>query len=299
MRVLITGSSGFIGGAIATSLSRCEMEIVGLDSCPQADFAYSAHFTLNIASDDFIHQALHSISPCEVIIHAAASKDMDFFQPLVIKSNCLGTQQLLKLASVWKTKKFIFLSSLPVVGKPRQLPITEQHSTSPETVYHASKLFGEYLVQIAESNRMMSVSLRLTAPVGHGMPAERLLPIIVKQARKNAPITLYGQGGRIQNYVDVRDISQAVHLCLHKEVGGIFNIGSHESISNLNLARLCVKTLSSSSPIQFSDHPDKEENIAWEVSIEKARRQLGYSPLYTLEDTIKILGSDYENSNHK
>lgn len=299
MRVLITGSSGFIGGAIAASLSRCEMEIVGLDSCPQTDFAYSAHSSLDIASDDFIHQAVHSISPCDVIIHAAASKDLDLFQPLVIKSNCLGTQQLLKLASLWKTKKFIFLSSLPVVGKPSQLPITEQHSTSPETAYHASKLFGEYLVQLAKNNRMMSVSLRLTAPIGRGMPAGRLLSIMVKQARKNAPITLYGQGGRIQNYVDVRDISQAVHLCIQKDVGGIFNIGSHESISNLNLARLCVKTLSSSSTIQFSGHPDKEEDVAWEVSIEKAHRQLGYSPLYTLEDTIKILVADYENSNYK
>lgn len=299
MRALITGSSGFVGGSIATSLSQCDIEIAGLDNRPQTNFDYSSHFTIDITSDNFSDQAIQSIPPCDVIIHAAAALDKDLFQPTVIKSNCLGTQQLLKLASIWNTKKFIFISGVSVIGHPLQLPITEEHSTAPETLYHASKLFGEHLVQIAENEQMTSISLRLTAPIGCGMPAGRLLPIMVNQAMKNAPITLYGQGDRKQNYVDVRDVSQAIQLCIQKKVSGVFNIGSNESISNRDLAQLCIKTLSSSSLIEFSEHHDPEENIAWEISIAKAKKQLGYQPFYTLEDTIRDMVTEYENSNHK
>ena len=102
-----------------------------------------------------------------------------------------------------------------------------------------------------------------------------------------------GSGTRRQNYVDVRDVAVAVEKCLLRRTTGIFNIAGNRSISNKDLAETCVSNLRSSSSITFTGQPDREEGIAWEVSIEKAKRCLDYSPRYGIEESILSLGAEY------
>jgi nucleoside-diphosphate-sugar epimerase len=157
----------------------------------------------------------------------------------------------------------------------------------PETAYHASKHFGEQLVRLAATQGLNAVSLRLPAPVGPGMPKNRLLTSLVRRALSNEPIELIGQGTRQQNYIDIRDIAQAVLLCLEKQVSGVFNIASASCISNLDLARRCIALCSSLSEIVFSSRSDIEEGFVWDVSIEKARKELGYIPKYLIDAAIE------------
>ncbi|MFC1461804.1 NAD-dependent epimerase/dehydratase family protein [Verrucomicrobiota bacterium] len=156
----------------------------------------------------------------------------------------------------------------------------------PFTAYHASKLFGEHLVRIANRKKPTGATLRLTSPVGPGMPENRILSVFAKQALTGRPIQLAGQGSRRQDYVDVRDIAYAVELCLKGRVKGLYNIAGGTSISNRELAETCVRVLNSSSPIEFSGAPDPEEGIIWDVSIAKASRQFGYEPQHGIEQSI-------------
>jgi nucleoside-diphosphate-sugar epimerase len=87
--------------------------------------------------------------------------------------------------------------------------------------------------------------------------------------------------------VDVRDIASAAELSLNGNMAGIFNIASEESVSNLALAEKCIKLCGSLSKITFNGLPDPEEGFNWDVSIEKAKREMGYSPRYALDQSIQ------------
>jgi hypothetical protein len=69
----------------------------------------------------------------------------------------------------------------------------------------------------------------------------------------------------------------------------VLNVGSGRSISNLDLARLCVQLCGSRSEIRFSGTADPEESLAWDVSIDRAREMISYSPLYTLADSARTI----------
>ncbi len=90
----------------------------------------------------------------------------------------------------------------------------------------------------------------------------------------------------MQNYVDVRDIARAVELGLGSSASGVFNIAGARSISNLDLAKLCIQLTGSRSTIAFSGAPDVEEGLRWEISTARAHKAFGYTPAYSLEDSI-------------
>ena len=210
MRVLVTGTSGHVGGAIATHLVDRGWEVVGVSRRTGKLEGLAEQVQVDISSLSFQSEVSSVVSPCSAIVHAAASLDKDLYDPAISLTNCLGTQQVLKLANMWGVKSFVYISSVPVIGRPQGVPITEEHPTDPLTAYHASKLYGEYLTEIARQNGLASAILRLTSPVGPGMPDNRILSIFVKQALVNDPLRITGQGTRQQNYVDVRDVALAV-----------------------------------------------------------------------------------------
>lgn len=288
MRVLLTGANGFIGGAITTHLVFEGHEIVGLHAHDRPLLASKGVFDVvtDIASTDAMESLSREMEPCDAIIHAAACLDMNLFAAEVSRVNCTGLQNILWLATQWRCPKFVFLSSLPVIGIPKFLPITEEHPTQPLTAYHASKLFGEQLVRLAEVYGVMGTSLRLTAPVGPRLPKNRLLAVLVNRALNNATIEISGSGSRKQNYIDIRDIARATELCLKKNSAGVFNIAAATCISNLELARRCIARCNSTSNVIFSGRTDIEEGFTWDVSIEKAKNELGFIPQFDIDDAI-------------
>jgi nucleoside-diphosphate-sugar epimerase len=292
MRILVTGASGHVGGAIAAHLVQSGWQVTGLSRRGQVvQGAEVVH--LDIGQTGVSTAIARRIKPCEAIVHAAASLEKELCAPSIALTNCLGTQELLKLASTWESRNFIYISSVPVIGLPRQVPVTEQHPVAPPTAYHASKLFSEHLVRLAGREGIAAASLRITAPVGPGMPPNRILPVFIRQAVSDKPIQLAGNGTRRQDYVDVRDIAMGVEQCLKAGARGLFNIAAGRAISNEDLARSCVTILKSNSRIEFSGKTDPEEGIAWEVSIALARSEFGYAPQHSLEDSIRALAPEY------
>ena len=286
MRILVTGTSGHVGGVIASHLISLGWDVVGLDIKPAAIQGLNRHVQADISSTSFLETILTEISPCEGIVHAAAVIEKDTYAPAVSLANCFGTQQMLKLAEQWQCAGFIFLSSVPVIGQPRQHPVTEEHPTDPPTAYHASKLFGEHLVRIVNQRKAIGAILRLTSPVGPQMQDNRIFPVFIRHAMDNKPIQLAGSGSREQNYVDARDIAHAVELCLMKKATGLYNIAGRKSISNIDLAQTCIRVLKSSSKVEFSGKPDTEEGIIWDISFTKASHAFGFHPAYSIEESI-------------
>lgn len=292
MRVLVSGTGGHVGGAVAGHLATAGHEVIGLSRSEILAPGESERVALDIGSSTAASEIVSRTGPCDAIVHAAAAIDKELDSAAIDLTNCLGTQQMLSLAEAWGRTPFVFISGVTVIGSPVETPITESHPTSPLTAYHASKLYGEHLARIAGSTGVRAVSLRLTAPVGPGMAHNRILSVFVRRALENQPLTLAGRGSRRQNYVDVRDVARAVEVALQRG-SGIINVAGAAQTSNLELATLCVERLSSASQIQFSGE-DPEEGVNWDVSHDRAVSELGYEPRCSITDSILAVASEIE-----
>jgi UDP-glucose 4-epimerase len=289
----VTGSSGHVGRAIASHLMAAGHEVIGLGRRLTKD---NRRLTGAIAADlgqpGVAQMLVSGHSRCDAIVHAAASLDQSLECPSISLTNGLGTQQMLELATRWEVGSFVYLSSVPVIGRPARTPVTEQHPVDPPSAYHASKLYGEQLLAVARRRGAAGISLRLTAPVGPGMPDGRILSVFVRRALAGEPLEVAGGGTRGQDYVDVRDIAAAVHASLERRAIGVLNIASGRCVTNLELARRCVELLDSPSAVLLTGAPDPEEGVRWEVSIEAAHAQLGYRPQWSLEDSIAAVAEE-------
>ncbi|HPC14865.1 MAG TPA: NAD(P)-dependent oxidoreductase [Candidatus Hydrogenedentes bacterium] len=281
MRILVTGSTGLIGEAVAAHLAGQGHEVFGLSRKPAT--ADGPTVPADISAPDFSQRVMDAIPPCAAVVHSAASLGMRNDDPSVALTNCLGTQQVVTLAARWEAKCFVYLSSVAVIGRPCHVPIDETHPVDPQTVYAASKLFGEHVCALSG---MPAALLRVTAPIGPRMPRNRILPLFLSKARMNEPLLLNGKGTRRQNYVDVRDIARAVEACIGRAASGVYFIAGNESVTNRELAERCIRAVQSKSKIEFSGNPDPDDDIAWDICIAKAARDLGYRPHYSLDASI-------------
>ena len=288
-KVLITGVNGLIGSAIAEMLLS-KNEVIGTsiekDNQTGLDFQY-------IQSDITDNRTLQNLpKPIDIIVHCAAIITGDNFSNALLNTNCIGIHNTALYATNANCKKLIFLSSLPIIGKPSIIPITETHPINPPTVYHITKYFGELVLQkLLGEDRV--IVFRIPSPIGRKTAPNKIVPVFVKNAIENIDFNILGQGKRIQNYIDVRDIARAVGCAIEQESSGIFNIASEHSYSNKEMAELCIKLFNSSSKINYAGK-DKEEDFQWIVSTDKAKRELGFTAKYSIEETLMDISKNFK-----
>jgi nucleoside-diphosphate-sugar epimerase len=296
VRVLVTGSSGFVGRSIAMHLTNAGHEVIGLGRrLTRSNRQLARAVAADIGAPGLAGRVMGSQRRCEAIVHAAAAVELgDPDAAALSLTNCFGTQQVIELAAGWEVESLVYISSLPVVGRPVELPVRESHPTNPASAYHASKLYGEQLVTLAAARGVPGASLRLTSPVGPNMPDGRILSAFVRRALAGLPLELAGRGTRGQDYVDVRDIAAAVAATIERRATGIFNVASGRCVTNRELAELCITVLGSRSEVHATRAPDPQDDVRWAVSIERARVRLGYEPVHGLDDSIQAVAHELE-----
>lgn len=290
MRILLTGANGCVGHAVLNFLSSqpeyelwatarqsiksnmsnvksCKFDITSLtDAAYVVDRCKTADAFVHIAS------AIKSPSPGEIIA-----------------TNCHGMFICLDVAHRLGVKKFIYISSIQVIGKPTTPIITEEHPVTPQTTYHITKFFGEQVLFLPKNLELSPIILRISSPIGEGMNPSTIVPIFLRTALRNETIFVYGTGKREQNYVDVKDIAFAVHLALQSKKSGVYNIAGKTCISNLDLAILCKTLVCSKSNILLNQYPDPEESQKWNISLDKAEHDLSFIPKYDLSESLKAI----------
>ena len=288
MNVLVTGSNGFIGRHVVSWLRKEGMRVFGLDLSPESR-SDCHEYTMCDIDSEATATVLDTFSErIDAVVHLAADMRREPHNIEVVQANCVGTQRLLEACEAAGVKAFAQLSSLPVIGKPTIIPITEDHPLEPPTVYHATKRTEELLADYAyRMHGLRSCSFRISAPVGIGVNPKTIFPTFVRNAVSGQDLTLAGKGGRRQTYIHVNDIAQAIEKALlSTDAAGVFNLSSYNRLSNLELANACISTLGSSSRIVFTGADDPMEDYDWSVSIEKVRTAIGYEPRVSIEEAI-------------
>lgn len=290
MNILVTGSNGFIGGHVCRYLARKGEYIIGLDLHDTMKKTCDEYVRCNLAFDsiDDICEKL-SVDRIDAVVHLASDMRHEPYAVDVVTNNCRGTQRLLEFCEEKKVFAFVQLSSLPVIGYPREIPITENHPLHPPTVYHVTKYTQELLANYAYYTfGLRTVSFRICSPVGEGVNPNTIFPTFVRKALNNESLTLIGKGTRKQTYIHVNDISQAIYKAIESPLArGTYNLASNNLISNLELAQKCIELTGSQSSIVFLDEPDPMDEYVWEISLERIKADLNYEPEVTIEDAIR------------
>ena len=286
MNILITGVNGFLGREISKYLFDKKYNIIGisLENNYLGDEKIR-YIKADISKNNFLEILEENLlNNIDVIVHCAALINYEEHNLDLIKVNCEGFFNIVELAKKYHCKKIIYISSIQVIGKIKDIPIKETHEKEPLTLYHSTKLFGEnYLNNISS---IQKVIFRITSPIGKNMPKNKIMRAFVEKSLRNEDIVLLGKGKRVQNYIDVFDIARAIECAIEADnPNGVYNIASPKSISNIELAELCKFLLKSDSKILFNG-VDKEEDNKWIVDTSKAEKELGFIAKKSIEESI-------------
>lgn len=298
MNILVTGSNGFIGGHVCKWLQEHNCYVIGLGRREISETLVDEYICCDLSEEktaDILNGL--NISKIDAVVHLAADMRKEPYTTDVLFHNCVGTQRLLELCEKAQIPAFVQLSSLPIIGHPLENPITENHPLAPPTVYHVTKRTQELLANYAyDAYKLRTVSFRISSPIGVGANPKTILPVFIKNAIDGNDLVLYGQGTRQQNYVHVYDIAQAIYKTILSNAHGVYNLGSHNLVSNHDLARKCIEITHSSSHIVYAEKEDPLDHDIWNVSLEKIQREIGYQPKYSIEDAIREIYEHQKNT---
>ena len=186
--------------------------------------------------------------------------------------------------------RFVYASSSAVYGEQEKLPITEDAPLKPTNTYGATKLAGEALVNAYRDEKGLStIALRYFNVYGPGMLGGLYAGVIykfLKAALRGKPLTIYGDGEQTRDFVYVEDVARANLKALESRVGGVFNIGSGNSITINELARITLEITGSKSSIMHTN-PRLGDIKHSKADITKAINLLGWKLLIELREGLE------------
>ncbi|RMH59976.1 MAG: NAD-dependent epimerase/dehydratase family protein [Candidatus Hydrogenedentota bacterium] len=310
MRVLITGGAGFIGSHLADVHIDRGDEVTVLDDFSTGQAANIEHlethprFRLIVGS--VLNRSLlgEAMAGCDRIYHLAAAVGVKYIidHPLhSLRVNILGTETVLDLANERKIPVYI-ASTSEVYGKTEKIPFSEGDDRVLGSTrvsrwgYANTKATDEFLSLAYYREKGLPVIIgRFFNTVGprqsgrYGM----VIPRFVKAALLGHPLTVFGTGEQTRCFLDVEDAVRFV-LALFDSgnaFGDVFNIGSTERISILDLAYKVKEMTGSSSEIEFVPYEKAyeqgfEDMLHRVPDMTKFENAVGLKPKYSLEEIL-------------
>jgi UDP-glucose 4-epimerase len=319
LKILITGGAGFIGSHLAEALLARGDKVTALDDLSTGSVSNVQHlrdspdFSLRVGSCLDKPLVAELVDLADVTVHLAAAVGVRLIveRPVhTIETNVRATEVVLE-AAARKGRKVLVASTSEVYGKSAKVPFHEDDDISlgptshSRWAYACSKALDEWLAFAYEREKDLPIIIvRFFNTVGprqtgrYGM----VLPTFVSQALAGEPLTVFGDGKQARCFGHVQDAVRAVLLLLDSPgaVGEVFNIGSTEEITIVELAERVKAAVGSDSPIEvipyaeayaegFEDMPRRIPDMA------KLEALTGYKPETPLSRIIEDTIADRRN----
>ena len=310
MRILITGGAGFIGSHLSDAYLERGDDVFIIDDLSTGSFENIRHlkdhprFHYTIESVHNQPVTAELVDQCDVIFHLAAAVGVKLIveSPVrTIETNVRGTETVLALANK-KKKKVLVASTSEVYGLSSQVPFREDGNlvmgatTKGRWSYACSKAIDEFLaLAYWREKKLPTIVVRLFNTVGPRQTGQygMVIPTFVKQALSNRPMTVFGDGEQSRCFCYVGDVVSAlIKLMDHeKSVGQVFNIGSNQEISIIDLANRVKQLTNSESEIVLVPYDEAYEEGFEDMprrvpDISKAHQHIGFSPTVDLEGIL-------------
>jgi UDP-glucose 4-epimerase len=257
-RVLITGGMGFIGSNLAHRLVELDAQVTLVDSLipiyggNQRNIAGIEHrLRVNIADVRDEYSMNYLVQGQNYLFNLAGQTShldsmTDPYTDLEI--NCRAQLSILEACRKHNPHlKLVYASTRQIYGKPDYLPVDERHLLHPVDVNGVNKMAGEwYHILYNNVYGIRACALRLTNTYGPRMRVkdarQTFLGIWIKRLIDEEPIQVFGDGSQIRDFNYVDDVVEALLLAGASSAadGGIFNLGSDETINLRDLAALMI-----------------------------------------------------------
>lgn len=309
MRILVTGGAGYIGSVTVKDLQENGHEVVVYDNLL---YGHKESVTCHLIIGDLLDFKFlkeNVKGQFDAVIHfaayALAGESMEnpykFFQ-----NNLQGGLNLLEFMKMRKIPNIIFSSSCAIYGYPSKLPVAEEESKKPESVYGESKLmFEKILFWYEKTHGIKHINLRYFNAAGATLdgalgenhdPETHIIPIAIKTALGIHPaFKIFGtdyntpDGTCIRDYIHVSDLSQAHVKALGKientRKSDYFNLGTGKGYSNREVLNMVKKVSGIDFKIEEIERRSGDPDAIY-ADNSKAVKELGFDPQYSDLETI-------------
>lgn len=303
-RVLVTGAAGFIGSNLVDELLAKNYEVIGVDN-------FNDYYSPSIKKRNLSKAlgskkiSLHQLDICEalkleevfkkerpdVIVHLAARAGVrpSITDPeLYLKTNVLGTINILKCSQAFAVEKFVFGSSSSVYGNSTNAPFREddlcQKIASP---YGATKRSAEFFVESFYHNfGLKAVVLRFFTVYGERGRPDMAPAIFAKAIIEGKPVVQFGNGTTSRDYTYIDDIVSGIILAIEKDLSfEIINLGNSSPVKLREFILTLETIIGKKARIQKTAKQIGDVDITY-ADINKAKRLLDWEPKVKLPEGL-------------
>ncbi|MET0184257.1 dTDP-glucose 4,6-dehydratase [Schauerella aestuarii] len=322
MTIIVTGGAGFIGGNFVLDwLRQSDEKIVNVDKLTYAgnlqtleSVAGNPNYRFvqaDIGDRAAIDALLAEEKPRAVLNFAAESHvDRSIHGPGdFIQTNVVGTFNLLEsVRAYWSALeeparsdfRFLHVSTDEVYGtlSAEDPPFTEENTYEPNSPYSASKAASDHLVRAWHHTYGLPVlTTNCSNNYGPYHFPEKLIPLVIANARAGKPLPIYGDGQQVRDWLYVTDHCSAIRRVLESgKLGETYNVGGWNEKANLEVVHTICAILDELQPradgepytkqITFvKDRPGHDRRYA--IDARKLERELGWKPAETFESGIR------------
>lgn len=322
--ILVTGGAGFIGSCfVRRAVRRGDTKIINLDrltyagnvdSLPGAECDQHQLVEGDIGDRELVRSLLKAHQPAAIVNFAAESHvDRSIDGPLTfVETNVLGTCRLLEEARHYYSTlpekqrgrfRFLHVSTDEVYGSlgPTGL-FTEETPYSPNSPYSASKASSDHFVRAYQHTYgLPTLITNCSNNYGPYQFPEKLIPLMILNAREGKPLPVYGDGLNVRDWLFVDDHCAAIETVLARgQIGECYNIGGNNERSNIEIVKAICAAVDRICPglrhspcesliTYVKDRPGHDRRYAIDSS--KIQRALRWAPsqefLSGLELTVK------------
>jgi dTDP-glucose 4,6-dehydratase len=318
--MLVTGGAGFIGSNFTRYFLRRNKNflLINIDKLTYAgnpanlrDLENSPRYHFikgDICNQELVSYVFRKYRPDFVVNFAAESHvDRSIHNPYVFaETNLMGTLNLLECArSLWSRRsmrgcRFIQISTDEVYGSIGNNSdyFLEETTLAPNSPYSASKASADMMTRAyCKTYGLPVIVTRCCNNYGPWQNTEKFIPTCITSALRDKPIPIYGSGTNVREWLHVLDHCTAIIRVLFYGINGeIYNIGSGEEITNLELAKRILNILGKPEDMikLVADRPGHDKRYA--LNSYKVRNATGWTRKYSLADGLKDTVAWYQEN---
>lgn len=254
-KILVTGGAGFIGSEFVRQAVKNNYRLIVVDKLTYSgDIARLKEiikkikfYKVDICDRPRLSLIFKKELP-DTVIHFAAETHVDRSiqnaEPF-IKTNVIGTQNLIDLARTFEIGKFIHISTDEIYGESRSGFFKESDPIKAKNPYSSTKAAGELLIRAAmHTYQFPAIVVRPANNYGPWQYPEKLIPVIILKASNDKKVPVYGKGAQIREWLHVSDCARGIHTIMRKgKIGETYNIGSYFEQPNLKTVKMILQHL--------------------------------------------------------
>ena len=271
MRILVTGSEGFLGKVLCRQLLDDAHEVIGYDIANGSDILDSV-------------QLRAAMADCDVCIHLAAIADLYIaeHQPELARNlNIDATKSLLGIAEELDVR-VLFASTVCAYGNNGVAVCVEESPLAPTEVYAESKAEAERLFYDKLDKHAI---LRLATFYGPNMRSSLATSIFIEALKNDEQIHIHGNGLQTRCYTHVEDIASGIITVMDSNKNGIYNISSDEEMNVIDLIELIAELMGKTADTLHIEDRFGQINKS-KISSMKLKK-LGWKPKYDLKTGLQ------------